>query len=100
MSRIRFSRRPSSAPPREQRVRERRRPVASLEGSSKGALPAHFAHGERVVPSFLSRFAFHVSHLTPHVSLTLLLLCAGAFAQNTDDKQATFFMGRVRYSAN
>src|SRR5438132_14003699 len=43
-----------------------------------------------------SRITFHVSRFT--CALTLLTL--SAFAQSTDDKQATFFMGRVRYSAN
>ena len=43
-----------------------------------------------------------MSPLRPIVLLVLALLAAGsaAFGQAADDKQATFFMGRVKYSAN
>src|SRR5437879_9274425 len=45
----------------------------------------------------VSRFTFHASRF---LAFALLTLCLSARAQPTDDKQATFFMGRVRYSAN
>ena len=48
------------------------------------------------ITRYPSRFTFHASLLT----LALALLALAASAQPTDDKQATFFMGRVRYSAN
>src|SRR5437867_7487406 len=43
-----------------------------------------------------SRITHHASRFT----CVLTLLTLSAFAQTTDDKQATFLMGRVRYSAN
>src|SRR5258706_13484203 len=54
-----------------------------------------------------SRFTFHASRITHHASC-LLFLClplttraaTNAFAPRNDDKQATFFMGRVKYSSN
>jgi len=43
-----------------------------------------------------------MSSIRPKVILFLLILAAGlaAFGQTTDEKQATFFMGRVRYSSS
>ncbi|HWI57489.1 MAG TPA: hypothetical protein VNZ22_09695, partial [Bacillota bacterium] len=32
--------------------------------------------------------------------LLLFFLAGPAFAQGTDDKQSTFFMGRIKYSSN
>src|SRR5258706_5122024 len=54
-----------------------------------------------------SRFTFHASRITHHASC-LLFLClplarraaTNTFAPRNDDKQATFFMGRVKYSSN
>src|SRR5436189_3552047 len=49
---------------------------------------------------------FHVSRITHHASRATLCLLLAAFAgsttlaQRSDDKQATFFMGRVKYSSN
>src|SRR6516162_3558429 len=54
----------------------------------------------------VSRFTFHASRfLTRHPSLVTLLLTLAALPASpqsvpTDDKQATFFMGRVKYSSN
>src|SRR5437870_12988453 len=48
----------------------------------------------------VSRFTFHVSRITFAFALLALSLSLSTRAQPTDDKQATFFMGRVRYSAN
>src|SRR5438876_1985894 len=45
----------------------------------------------------VSRFTFHASRF---LAFALLTLSLSAPAQPTDDKHATFFMGRVRYSAN
>src|SRR5712692_10158319 len=54
-----------------------------------------------------SRFTFHVSRITFHVPrftfLCLLLTMAPgvrAPSQTGEDKQATFFMGRVKYSSS
>jgi hypothetical protein len=49
-----------------------------------------------------SGFGFRISDFfSPLAVLSLLLLSsAGAFGQGSDDKQATFFMGRVKYSSN
>src|SRR5436305_9071476 len=44
----------------------------------------------------VSRFTFHASPL----AFAIALLALSAPAQPTDDKQASFVMGRVRYSAN
>ena len=53
------------------------------------------------------RNSFHVSHFTHHASrmtLFCLLLTLAAvpisLSQTTEDKQATFFMGRVKYSSS
>ena len=44
---------------------------------------------------------FHsFTHCVSLVTLLALLNLAAALGQTTDDKQATFFMGRVKYSAN
>src|SRR5437763_13941142 len=51
----------------------------------------------------VSRITFHASRITFHASplaFAIALLALSAPAQSPDDKQATFFMGRVRYSAN
>src|SRR5437870_11598409 len=45
----------------------------------------------------VSRFTFHASRATCLFLLALPLLLG---SQPAEDKQATFFMGRVRYSAN
>jgi hypothetical protein len=48
------------------------------------------------------RTPFHASRITHHLLglLALLALAIPAFGQANDDKQATFFMGRVKYSSN
>src|SRR5258705_7787507 len=54
----------------------------------------------------LSRNIFCFSRFTHHASRITLCLLLAAFAgsttlaQRSDDKQATFFMGRVKYSSN
>jgi hypothetical protein len=49
-----------------------------------------------------SRIIPEVDFFAPTLAFLLLLPCLGhvASAQSTEDKQATFFMGRVKYSAN
>jgi hypothetical protein len=51
-----------------------------------------------------SRITHHAPRITLHAlrstALALTLLTSPAFAQSADDKQATFFMGRVKYSSN
>src|SRR5947199_1845542 len=51
-------------------------------------------HASRLL--HVSRFTFHASPL----AFAIALLALSAPAQPTDDKQATFFMGRIKYSAN
>ncbi|PWU20379.1 MAG: hypothetical protein C5B50_04115 [Verrucomicrobia bacterium] len=53
------------------------------------------------LPWFYPNRVLPVSRFTFHVSLVLLLFgVLSAQSQSIDDKQATFFMGRVKYSAN
>src|SRR5213593_2712547 len=49
--------------------------------------------------SHASRITHHVLRLTPLPLLLMLLLSPPAFPQ-ADDKNATFFMGRIRYSSS
>src|SRR5262252_6661348 len=53
------------------------------------------------------RLTFHLSRITHHASRIIALCLALPFttmpkllAQGTEDKQATFFLGRVKYSSN
>src|SRR2546421_6896755 len=48
---------------------------------------------------FRSRFTFHVSRIAFGLLLIIQAVSA-APSQRSDDKQATFFMGRVKYSSN
>src|SRR6266404_545773 len=56
-------------------------------------------HGR--IPCLRSRLTFHVSRWAMlAIALGLLLPILSAFAQTTDDKNSTFFMGRIKYSSN
>src|SRR2546429_7643370 len=53
-------------------------------------------HASRFTPH-VSRFTFHVSRLALFSALAFLSL---PLLAQSDDKQATFFMGRIKYSSN
>src|SRR5712691_6464076 len=48
----------------------------------------------------LSTFNFQLSTLLRSTLFALALLTIPTFSQAAEDKQATFFMGRIRYSSN
>src|SRR6266404_5858254 len=50
--------------------------------------------------NYVSGFTFQVSRITSALAWFVLALSLPASAQPSEDKQATFFMGRIRYSAN
>ncbi len=77
-------------------------PASRVTDHALAALPLRRS-GSRLTPH-ASRSTLHAPRSTPAAPLlATLLLVALAFSapgQGSDDKQATFFMGRVKYSSN
>ncbi len=72
------------------------------ERTASGAMNPATRHAQYATctPLYVSRLISRAPLLTLPCLLVILTFGAASFAQAADDKQATFFMGRVRYSSN
>src|SRR4051812_31838865 len=77
-------------------------PAQEMEPDMNNASSAiHFSRSPRPPSEGLSSAKEgHSSHFISLLLLASLLACPSLRAQSLDDKQATFFMGRIRYSQN